>query len=133
VELTRSVTSVRRVSAALIYVVVAVAIFWMTATVAQWSGRGEAMSQAVTLDRLPSVIIDTKERLFLRSPGVEETTLPESAGQTFRYRYRNLRLLIHGHDRMFLVPNRWSPSNTSLVIALDSSVRVQFQFQNQQP
>jgi hypothetical protein len=123
----------RRSSEALVFVVIAVSVFWTTATVAQWSGRGLAQRQALDLDRLPSVILDTKERLFLRSHGVLETVLDASEGQTFRYRYRNLRLLIHGNDRMFLVPNNWSASNSTLVVPLDNSVRVQFQFQNDQP
>jgi hypothetical protein len=123
----------RRTSSVLSYVVVAAGVFWITATVAQWSGRGLAQYEAQNLNRLPSVILDTRERLFLRSPGIEETVLPESQGQTFHYRYRHLRLLIHGHDRMFLVPDAWSASNSTLVVALDASVRVQFQFQNRRP
>jgi len=77
--------------------------------------------------------LDTKERLFLHDPGIEETVLPPSGGQTFHYRYRGLRLLIEGQDRMFLVPDRWSASDSTLIVPLDSSVRVQFQFQNQPP
>ena len=84
-------------------------------------------------DDLPSVILDTKERLFLHDAGIEETVLPPSGGQTFHYRYRGLRLLIEGQDRMFLVPDRWSASDTTLIVPLDGSVRVQFQFQNQPP
>jgi hypothetical protein len=61
------------------------------------------------------------------------TGLLPSAGQTFHYRYRGLRLLIEGQDRMFLVPDKWSASDSTLVVPLDSSVRVQFQFQNQAP
>jgi hypothetical protein len=116
-----------------ILVAVAASIFWATATVAQWSGTGLAQSQAVRLDELPSVILDTKERLYLTSPGLSETALPPSPGQTFRYRYRHLRLLIQGNDRMFLVPDRWSPSDSTLLVMLDSSVRMQFQFINQPP
>ncbi|MEU4667768.1 hypothetical protein AB0F91_07335 [Amycolatopsis sp. NPDC023774] len=127
------VSAVRRVSLGLVLVVVAVSLFWTTATIAQWSGRGLAMAQARSLDVLPSVIVDTKERLFLRSPGIEETALPASEGQSFHYRYRNLRLLVHGNDRMFLVPRVWSAGNTTLVVPLDDSVRVQFQFQNERP
>ncbi|WP_284741453.1 hypothetical protein [Amycolatopsis sp. RTGN1] len=126
-------TPLRRVSTALGYVVIAVSAFWLTATVAQWSGRGLAMYEASRLDKLPSVILDTKESLFLRSPGVQETKLPVSDGQTFHYRYRNLRLLIHGKDRMFLVADRWSAGSATVVVPLDGSVRVQFQFQNQRP
>jgi hypothetical protein len=123
----------RRTASVLIYVVIAASIFWATATVAQWSGRGLAQDAARHLDRLPRVILDTKERLFLRDPGVEETILSASEGQTFHYRYRGLRLLIVGHDRMFLVPDRWSASDSTLIAPLDGSVRVQFQFQNQPP
>jgi hypothetical protein len=123
----------RRTAGALICVVIAASTFWATATIAQWSGRGVARYDAGRLNRLPNLILDTKERLFLRSPGIEETILPTSAGQTFHYRYRGLRLLIEGHDRMFLVPEEWSASNSTLIMPLDSSVRIQFQFQNDAP
>ncbi|MEU5263755.1 hypothetical protein [Amycolatopsis sp. NPDC021455] len=128
-----SETPFRRISTAMVYLVIAVSAFWMTATVAQWSGRGLAMDEATRLDKLPSVILDTKESLFLHSPGIQETKLPVSEGQTFRYRYRHLRLLIHGKDRMFLVADQWSPSSSTIIVPLDDSVRVQFQFQNQEP
>jgi hypothetical protein len=124
---------VRGVALVLVYAVVAICLFWATATVAQWTGRGVAKNTARHLDRLPVVILDTKERLFLRSPGVEETALPTSAGQVFHYRYRHLRLLIEGKDRMFLVPDAWSASDSTLVVPLDGEVRVQFQFVNDPP
>ncbi len=54
-------------------------------------------------------------------------------GQTFNYRYRGLRLLVVGENRMFLVPQQWNASNTTVVVPLDSSSRVQFQFQNDPP
>ena len=124
----------RRLSGGFLAAVIAVSVFWATATLAQWSGRGLAQDSARKLDLLPIVILDTKERLFLGGAGIEETTLvPASEGQTFHYRYRNLRLLIHGRDRMFLVPKSWAPGHTTLVVPLDGEVRVQFQFQNQPP
>ncbi|MFC6019992.1 hypothetical protein ACFP2T_27830 [Plantactinospora solaniradicis] len=64
---------------------------------------------------------------------MQESLLPESEGQRFHYRYRRLRLLIMGRDRMFLVPEKWTASNSTLVVPMDGSVRVQFQFQNQAP
>jgi hypothetical protein len=123
----------RRIAGMLIYVVIAACIFWATATVAQWSGLGLAHYDAKHLDNLPSVILDTKERLFLLDPGIQEYQLPRSDGQTFHYRYWGLRLLIEGQDRMFLVPDQWSANDSTLVVPLDGSVRVQFQFQNQRP
>jgi hypothetical protein len=128
-----SLLALRRYAGGALVVVIVANIFWATATIAQWSGRGLAHYNATHLDRLPSTILDTQQRLFLRSPGIEETALPAAPGQTFRYRYRHLRLLIEGNDRMFLVPDRWSASNSTLIVPLDGTVRVQFQFENDPP
>ena len=123
----------QRVLIALLAVVTVTCAFWATATTAQYSGRGLAKSDAEHLDRFPVVILDTKEKLALRSPGLEETMLRAGAGQTFNYRYRGLRLLVVGENRLFLVPQQWNASNTTFVVPLDSSIRVQFQFQNDPP
>lgn len=122
-----------RGAAALAVVLLVASLFWAAATVAQWSGRGLAHHYATRLSQLPSVIVDTQERLYLRDPGVQETALPAADGQRFRYRYRHLRLLIQGHDRMFLVPDTWSASDSTLLLPLNDTVRVQFQFQNEAP
>ena len=121
----------RRTTGVFVYVLIAASVFWATATVAQWSGRGLAEYTAAHFDTLPSVILDTKEYLFLHDPSVPKPEmLTGSEGQTFHYRYRKLRLLIVGQDRMFLVPDQWSPSDTTLIVPLDGSMRVQFQFEN---
>jgi hypothetical protein len=108
-------------------------VFWTTATVAQWSGRGFAQQSALHLERLPTVIVDTRERLNSVSPSIKETALPPSAAQTFHYRYRGLHLLIQGKDALFLVPGDWSPSDFTLMLPMDGSVRLQFQFENSPP
>lgn len=120
---------------ALLWLAVAASLFWATATVAQWSGTGLAHEQARDLRRLPSVIVDSPQRLFLpAAAGVAERDLTGAPdGQAFRYRYVGLRLLIQGGDRMFLVPTTWQPTNTTLVLPLDGEVRVQFQFRNDPP
>lgn len=117
----------------LLAVVTITCAFWATATTAQYSGRGLAKSDAENLDQFPVVILDTKEKLQLRSPGLEETALRPGSGQTFHYRYRGLRLLVVGQNRLFLVPRNWNASNTTLVVPLDNSIRVQFQFDNDPP
>jgi hypothetical protein len=114
-------------------VLLVVSVFWATATFAEWSGRGAAREVARHLDRLPAVILDTTERLALSSPGVHESALQPNEGQTFRYRYRDLRLLIQGEDRLFLVPETWDASNSTLVVPMDDSVRLQFRFVNDPP
>ncbi|TFD55636.1 hypothetical protein E3T43_10940 [Cryobacterium sp. Hh7] len=118
----------------LLWAAVAACVFWATATVAQWSGLGLAQQQARRPDNLPSVIVDTEERLFLPDEArVNEIELPASADETFRFRYWGLRLLIVGGDRVFLIPNAWDNHNTTLVLPLDGSVRLQFQFRNLEP
>ncbi len=126
----RQGTGLRRLSTILVLGVIAGSIFWATATLAEWSGRGQAERMAHRFSQLPLVILDTKERLYVHDPVIEETELPAEEGQEFRYRYRQLRLLIEGGERMFLVPNQWSRSGTTLVVPFDESVRVQFQFEN---
>ena len=119
----------------LLWATVAASAFWATATVAQWSGLGLAEQQARHLSTLPSVIVDTQERLFLPAAShVDESALPASAGsQKFHYRYFGLRLLIVGNNKIFLVPNAWSAGSTTLVLPLDGSSRLQFQFRNLAP
>ena len=41
--------------------------------------------------------------------------------------------LIDSQNRMFLVPDVWSASDSTLIVPLDGSVRMQFQFQNRLP
>jgi hypothetical protein len=125
--------TLRRMGLVLLGFLVIATVFWSTATIAQWSGRGHARLTARHLDDLPTVILDTKERLFLNDPAVKESVLQTNEGQTFHYRYRYLHLLINGNNRMFLVPPAWSASDTVLVVPLDGSVRVRFQFTNDKP
>ena len=128
-------SGVRRSAVLLALLAVGVCVFWATATLAQWTGLGVAQRTARNLDDLPSVVVDTKERLYLgftEDAGVTESTLPEDKDQGFRYRYRGLRLLIQAGDRMFLVPERWSPSGSTLLVPIDD-VRVRFRFVDNPP
>jgi hypothetical protein len=120
---------VRRGAVVALYVVVTAALLWGTAELAQLIARGEAIRLSANLGtELPAVVLDTKEHLFLVSSGVEERMLVPEPDQTFRYRYRNLHLLIQGKDRMFLVPASWSQDDATLMVPLDGSVRVQFPY-----
>jgi hypothetical protein len=127
-------TGTRRGPVAFAVLTVVVCLFWATATLAQWTGLGAAQRTARNLDELPAVVLDTKERLYYQPVGgaVEEAELPAEEDQSFRYRYRGLRLLIQAGDRMFLVPERWSAAGSTLVVEL-SDVRAWFRFVNQRP
>ena len=101
-------------------------LFWLTNTFAAAYGRGQGEADRVHMAERPAVTLDTQERLYLRS-SVQETTLPPDSDQKFRYRYRDLRLLIEAQDRLFLVPSAWQPGLGSvIVVAHDADVRVQF-------
>lgn len=123
--------TLRRVIGGLCVLVVAGSAFWIVSTLALWSGRGEAVTLSERFNELASVILDTKESLFIGDPNVRETVLPASTGdQAFHYRYRGFRLLVEGGNRLFLVPERWSNRGTTVMVPMDDSVRVQFLFQN---
>lgn len=118
----------------LLWVGVAACVVWATATTAQWTGRGLAMEQARNLRSLPSVVLDTRERMYVpATAGVEEVVRPDAGEDDYRFRYWRLRLLIQGDDRMFLVPDTWSAGGTTILVRLDDDVRVQFQFRNSPP
>jgi hypothetical protein len=117
-----------------LWLTVAAAVFWANATLAQWSGTGLAQEQASRLGDLPRVVLDTRERLYLRTADIVETALPTEEGQSFRYRYRGLRLLVQNGDKMFLVPCReqqspcppYNQGNATLLVRVGDGVRVQF-------
>lgn len=111
---------------------VGVCLFWATATLAQWIGLGVAQRAARNLADLPAVVLDTKESLYLTDGIVAETELPKHDGQEYAYRYRGFRLLIQAGERMFLVPERWSPSNSTVMVPINDA-RVRFRFVNQPP
>ena len=116
----------RHTVALALYALLTTSLLWATATLAQYAGQGAAIALGELRDR-PAVVLDTKERLFLTTPAVQERALPPGEAQAFRYRYRNLRLLIQGEDRLFLVPSPWTPGDATLVVPMDDDVRVQFQ------
>lgn len=116
--------------------VVVVSVFWVTATVAQWSGTGQAKALARDLTDLPAVVVDTADPLFPGDPTVAESVLPPPEGTTaepgYRYRYRGLRLLVEGDGRLFLVPQTWSAAGSTFVVGLDDA-RVKFRFVDDAP
>ncbi len=116
-----------------LWLVVAAGVFWATATVAQWSGAGLARDRADHMEGLPQVLLDTSERLYLHSPDVVETALPEAEGQEYAFRYRGWRLLIQKGDRMFLAPCRttgdgcvWRPGSPTVLLEEGRDGRLQF-------
>lgn len=119
----------------LLVAVMVAGTFWATATIAEWWGRGQARTQAADLSTLPAVVLDTRERLAPGSPAISLIELEQerdAAGEPlpgqFAYRYHGLRLLVRGEDRLFLVPDRWSPNASTLVVPLGDDSRVRFRF-----
>jgi len=107
--------------------IVVIALFWASNTFAAAYGAGRGRAIAAELESRTAVVLDTTERLYATYAGLSEEALPDSAEQTFRYRYLGLRLLIESHDRLFLVPVGWTTGDGAvLVVADDERVRVQF-------
>ncbi|GAA1724017.1 hypothetical protein GCM10009809_19760 [Isoptericola hypogeus] len=120
-----------RTATLLLVLTVIAALFWATGTVAEWAGRGQAKELARDLGSLPAVVVDTPQRLQVGDPAVTEEDLAAGDGE-YRFRYRGLRLLVEGGGTLFLVPERWSPHGSTLVVPLDD-VRVKLRFVNDPP
>lgn len=121
-----------RTTVVLLTLLTVAALFWGTATLAEWSGRGRARELARNLQQLPAVVVDTAEPLFAGDETVVESVFPDSEEHAYRYRYRGLRVLAEGDGRLFLVPERWSPAGSTYVVPMDEA-RVRFRFVNDPP
>jgi hypothetical protein len=121
-----------RTTSVLLALVVVATSFWATATIAQWSGTGQAKALARDLTSLPAVVIDTPQALVPRDNTIVETTLPAQDEPAYRYRYRGFRLLAEGDGRLFLVPQTWSSAGSTFVVNFDDA-RVRFRFVNDPP
>lgn len=128
----RGTPGLGRTTVVLLVLVVVASLFWVTATLAEWSGRGRAKALARDLTVLPAVVVDTTDPLFPGDEAVVETAFPPEEGQTYQFRYRGLRLLAEGEGRLFLVPERWSPSGSTFLVSLDEA-RVRFRFVDDAP
>jgi hypothetical protein len=122
---TGQVTRLRRAGAFAVAGLVLAGLFWAANSFAASFGTGRAVDDATALPRRPEVVLDTKERLVDPPEGVTETPLPVHDGQTFRYRYRGLRLLLATGERLFLVPEYWTDQGRTLVVPNDSQLRLQ--------
>jgi hypothetical protein len=102
-----------------------VGLFWASNSFALAFGAGRAYQDALVLRKKPEVIIEVRERLQDVPPGVTEINLGGASDEDFRYRYRNLRLLIESGDRLFLVPAHWTRAGRTIIVSYDSNVRIQ--------
>jgi hypothetical protein len=122
----RAADPVRTVEVLLVLTVVA-ALFWATATIAQWAGYTQASDLAADLGVLPAVVLDTEQRLQLGDDVVTQESLRADDGDRFRFRYTGLRLLAEGDGTLFLVPERWTDDGSTLVVPV-SDVRFRLPF-----
>jgi hypothetical protein len=102
-------------------------LFWAINTFAAAYGTGRGEIQAETLVDAPEVVLETADRLQDLPPTVAttETMLMPADGETFRYRYGALRVLVESGGRLFLVPSPWQPGESmTLAVAYDDRVRI---------
>lgn len=111
----------------LLVLTVVAALFWATATVAQWAGYTQAADLADDLTVLPAVVLDTEQRLQLGDDVVAQQDLRADDGDRFRFRYTGLRLLAEGDGTLFLVPERWTDDGSTLVVPV-ADVRLRLPF-----
>jgi hypothetical protein len=106
--------------------VAVLSLFWTVSEYAHIVGRTEAVKLSRHLDIRPGLVVDSAARLFPVSPGILETRLPPDSGP-YHYRYRGLRLLVAGHDRLYLIPQQWNPEQGA-VLALNQSNDIRIEY-----
>ncbi|MEU3462836.1 hypothetical protein ABZ721_23180 [Streptomyces sp. NPDC006733] len=120
-----AVRRISRYALAWVAVIVVAGSFWTANSFAAAYGRGRALDDAASLEHRPEVVLYTKEPLRDLPAGVEQTKIPAAEKDSYRFRYRGLRLLVESNGRLFLVPARWTAgSSETLVVPYDDSVRI---------
>lgn len=115
------------VATVLVVLVVVLGLFWAASDYAGAVGRGVAAGIMQDLDRRPSVVVYSAQRLFLAGPGVQEQALPADPAAAYRFRYAGLRLLIESDGRFVLLPDRWTRDAGPAYVLDDSDgVRVEY-------
>ncbi len=99
-------------------------LFWTCALASSLYGGNRAADMAKELRFYPGVILYTQDAIDSPPAGVTYTDLGKK--QSFRHRYHGLRLLAESDGRLFLVPVRWSPS-TSRVLVVENSSGIRLQ------
>lgn len=112
----------------IIAALISLCCFWAVQAYAQSSGQHDARNLARHLWLRPAVVVDTPERLYFGSAPVRETALPPAgSAQKYKYRYRDLRLLAQSENRMFLIPDGWTPTRGAvMLVPADGTVRIAF-------
>lgn len=120
-----AVRRISRYALAWVAVIVVAGSFWTANSFAAAYGRGRALDDAASLEHRPEVVLYTKEPLRDVPTGVEQTEVAAAEKDSYRFRYRGLRLLVESNGRLFLVPARWiAGSSETLVVPYDDSVRI---------
>ncbi|GAA0439729.1 hypothetical protein Acor_13640 [Acrocarpospora corrugata] len=105
-----------------------VGLFWGGGSLAAEVGVARGLEDAKTLATRPAVVLYCKEPIIDVPPEIQY----DDFGEAFphRHRYQGFRLLLESHDRLFLVPLTWQPTDTTVAISTfvlpyDDGIRLQ--------
>ncbi|HEX2031601.1 MAG TPA: hypothetical protein VHL78_09395 [Actinomycetota bacterium] len=111
---------------ALVWMLIALSLFWTMSEYAKALGRGRAQQLALGLGRQPSVVVYAQRDLHLGGPGIVKRAL-RGEEAAYRFRYSGLTFLVRSGGKYFLVPAGWTTSTGRVVVLPDTeAVRVEF-------
>jgi hypothetical protein len=105
----------------IVYVLLAVAIFWDTERIARATGEAFARDILAYPSQLVAVTVYSERRLEITAPGVTESELGQDSA--YRFRYTGLRLLEGARDRNVLMS---AHGTTIIVLREEHGVRFEF-------
>lgn len=111
---------------AIVFVLVAVGLYWATVDYAAAVGTRQARLLAAELPGEPSVTIFSEHSLSLGIPGVRETACRRSQAE-YRFRYDGLKLIIRSGDQYVLLPEYWRASGQiAILLPRTAPIRLEF-------
>lgn len=111
---------------AIVFVLVAIALFWAAGDYSAAVGTGRARRYVRNLPTFPGVILYSDRSLSLTMPGVRETRCHD-AQAAYRFRYDGLNLVQRSGDQYLLLPKTWTQSQgRAILLPRSGTVRLEF-------
>ncbi|MGY1690171.1 hypothetical protein [Geodermatophilus sp. SYSU D01105] len=122
----QSVDALAVAQGCVVFLLVAIGLFWAAGSYAGGVGRLRAQQFASTLvSAQPDTVLYSAGDLSLRGPGITELRCADDAA--YRYRYTGLSLLIQSGSQYLLLPKAWNAEyGRAILIPRDERVRLEF-------
>ena len=109
-----------------LFLVVSIGLFWAVGNYAIKVGVTRGQQVVQQLPTTPDLVLVSETDLNLRGPGVTEL-ICGSEGESYRYQYTGLKLVLQSGDQLLVLPADWTRSSgAAIVLARTDALRLEF-------